>query len=298
LSVRTAARDNTGRRLPAVRPKGQANRARGGSTLIDHFQDRASQCVSAGDLRLLLADAAHELGYPYFALLHHNSLREGWSNLIRLDNYPSSWERELLDRVMIANDPIHEASLRTNVGFQWEDLGKLVPPNHAHKAILHRARYFGITNGFTVPANVPGEPSGSCSFAGRTRTLLSRSTLQYAELVGAHAFHAARRIHGYTSVRTRPHLSRREWECLRLLAAGKTDWEIATILGLSPETVHQYVKQARAAYDVVSRTQLVVNGLRDAWISYDDALRATLPEASPSVCLRSCQRLRRRQRDG
>jgi LuxR family quorum-sensing system transcriptional regulator CciR len=60
------------------------------------------------------------------------------------------------------------------------------------------------------------------------------------------------------------------------LAAGKTDWEIATILGLSPETVHQYVKQARAAYDVVSRTQLVVNGLRDAWISYDDALTSTI----------------------
>ena len=30
---------------------------------------------------------------------------------------------------------------------------------------------------------------------------------------------------------------------------GKTDWEIATILGISVETAHQYVKRARAAYD-------------------------------------------------
>ena len=69
-----------------------------------------------------------------------------------------------------------------------------------------------------------------------------------------------------------PHLNRREIQCLHLVAAGKTDWEIARILGISPETAHQYVKRARAAYDVVSRTQLVVHGLRDAWISFDDAI--------------------------
>jgi hypothetical protein len=34
----------------------------------------------------------------------------------------------------------------------------------------------------------------------------------------------------------------------------------------------KHVKRARAAYDVVSRTQLVVCGLRDAWISFDDAI--------------------------
>lgn len=47
---------------------------------------------------------------------------------------------------------------------------------------------------------------------------------------------------------------------------------IARILGLSIETAHQYVKRARAAYDAVSRTQLVVYGLRDAWISFEDAI--------------------------
>jgi len=69
-----------------------------------------------------------------------------------------------------------------------------------------------------------------------------------------------------------PHLSRRELQCLRFAAAGKTDMEIALILGISGETARQYVKRARAAYDVVSRTQLVVLRLRDDWISFDEAL--------------------------
>lgn len=72
--------------------------------------------------------------------------------------------------------------------------------------------------------------------------------------------------------RPRPRLSRRELQCLRLVARGKTDWEIARILGLSVETAHQYVKRARAAYDTVSRTQLVVHGLRDCWISFEEAI--------------------------
>jgi LuxR family quorum-sensing system transcriptional regulator CciR len=75
-----------------------------------------------------------------------------------------------------------------------------------------------------------------------------------------------------TAARERPHLSRRELQCLRLVALGKTDWEIAHILGLSPHTARQYVKRVRAAYDTVSRTQLVVYGLRDAWISFEDAI--------------------------
>ena len=82
---------------------------------------------------------------------------------------------------------------------------------------------------------------------------------------------AARRLRPAAPL-ARPHLSRRELECLRLAALGKTDWEIARILGLSPHTARQYLKRARAAYDSVNRTQLVVYGLRDAWISFEDAI--------------------------
>ena len=123
-----------------------------------------------------------------------------------------------------------------------------------------------------MPANVPGEPNGSCSFAVRKGRELPLRRLLCAEQVGAHAFRIARRLHDYPAAGRHPHLNRRELQCLHLVAAGKTDWEIAKILGISPETAHQYVKRARAAYDVVSRTQLVVHGLRDAWISFDDAI--------------------------
>lgn len=240
--------------------------------LIDQFDEQAGGCSSDVELRQLVEDAIRELGFDYFALLHHASLRRTGRRLIRIDNYPPGWEAELLANDLLADDPVHLASGRTNRGFPWEQIGALVRLTRRHRDILERSGRYGIGPGFTVPANVPGEPSGSCSFAVTKGRSLPARRLLCAELIAAHAFCVARRLHDYPSLGSRPRLSRRELQCLHLLAAGKSDWEIARILGISVETARQYVRRARAAYDVVSRTQLVVHGLRDAWISFDDAI--------------------------
>lgn len=239
--------------------------------LGDCFADAAQSCPGLPQLRALLGDVTRELGFHYFALLDHASLRGPKAQLVRIDNYPRAWVEEVVERGYAADDPVHLASRRTNAGFGWCELGKLVTLERRHRKILARSRRFGLGSGLTVPANVPGEPSASCSFAVRAGCELPAGRLHCAELIGAHALRAARRLRPAASP-SRPHLSRRELQCLRLVALGKTDWEIARILGLSPHTARQYVKRARAAYDTVSRTQLVVYGLRDAWIDFEEAI--------------------------
>jgi LuxR family transcriptional regulator, quorum-sensing system regulator CciR len=240
--------------------------------LIDHFEAKAGLCSSDGDLRCLLEDATRELGFDYFALLHHASLASPTPGLIRIDTYPAGWEEELAARGLIGADPVHQACARTNIGFAWFELPGLVAIGRKGRELFERSKSFDIGDGFTIPVNVPGEPGGSCSFAVRIGTQFPVERLLSAEQIGAHAFRAARRIHNYPAAARCPHLSRRERQCVRLLAAGKTDWEIAAILGISVETAHQYVKRARAAYDVVSRAQLVACGLRDALVSFDEAI--------------------------
>ena len=242
------------------------------SRLIDLFEAKAALCVDDRELGSLLEDATRELGFDYFALLHHCSLSSPRPCLIRLDTYPQGWEEDLRAHDLIGADPVHHASVRTNIGFSWSELPGFVPLGRREREVLDRSKRFDIGDGFTVPANVPGEPAGSCSFAVRLGTELPVQRLLCAEQLGAHAFRAARRIHNYPAPAGCPHLSRREQQCVRLLAAGKTDWEIATILGISVDTAHQYVKRARAAYDVVSRAQLVACGLRDAVVSFDEAI--------------------------
>src|SRR4051812_48540611 len=97
------------------------------SRLIDQFEEKASSCSSDAQLRVVLEDAAGELGFSYFALLLHGSLHRRIPGLLRIDNYPEGWEAELVARTGLASDPVHLASARTNIGFAWSELGALVP---------------------------------------------------------------------------------------------------------------------------------------------------------------------------
>lgn len=239
--------------------------------LSDGFAEAAQSCPDVAQLGTMLGDIARELGFHYFALLDHASLSGAGAGLLRIDNYPEDWVEELVSRGYAKDDPVHLASRRTNVGFGWCELGSLIKLERRHTKILARSRRFGLGPGLTVPANVPGEPSASCSFAVRAGSEMPAVRLHCAELIGAHALRAARRLRP-AAARSPPHLSPRELQCLRLVALGKTDWEIARILGLSPHTARQYVKRARGAYDVVSRAQLVACGLRDALVSFDEAI--------------------------
>jgi LuxR family quorum-sensing system transcriptional regulator CciR len=240
--------------------------------LADRFREASEAAASPGTLFLLLAGATTELGFAHFALLHHASLGSGGPSLIRYDNYPSDWAMRFSNDAMFRSDPVQQASQVTNTGFCWDDMSQLVRLSPLQRDIMKESVRFGIGDGFTVPANIPGEPGASCSFVTSPGAPLPRQRLLCAEIIGSYAFKAARRLSGRNGAINRPHLSRREIDCLRLVASGKTDWEAAAILGLNVETVRSYVKRARAAYDVVTRTQLVVHALRDAHLSFDDSI--------------------------
>jgi LuxR family transcriptional regulator, quorum-sensing system regulator CciR len=140
--------------------------------------------------------------------------------------------------------------------------------------ILELARGKGIGDGFTVPAHVPGESNGSCSFATRPGRPLCGEHLPLAQLVGAFAFEAARRLWRMrgTAAPQRP-LTDRQRDCVIWVARGKSDWETAKILGVSHETVIQHLKHARERYGVTKRTTLTVSALFDGTITFTDILK-------------------------
>ncbi|MCY1306203.1 LuxR family transcriptional regulatory, chaperone HchA-associated [compost metagenome] len=62
-------------------------------------------------------------------------------------------------------------------------------------------------------------------------------------------------------------LSRREVECLRWAAAGKTTSEMAKILALSEYTVNHYLNRATRKLDSVNRVQTVAKAMRAGLIN-------------------------------
>jgi LuxR family quorum-sensing system transcriptional regulator CciR len=223
-------------------------------------------------LRTILADIAKELGFAHFALSHHVDLRNSSEPAIRIHNYPEEWERYYDRQHVGRTDPVHRACQTTAVGFAWSQLPRMIPLTRRDHRLLKAAAKQGLGDGFTVPAHVPGEVNGSCSFATTRSKPMQPECLAAAQLVGAYAFEAARRLakREEQKLSDPARLSDRERDCLVWIARGKSDTEIATILGISPDTVHQYVKQARANYDAVSRSQLVAHALFSGTITFMD----------------------------
>lgn len=240
--------------------------------LIEEFADRARRCACAGELFGLIEAAAREIGFPRVALVHGLWFRQPDRRLIRLDNF-GEWADIFIERKYYRDDPALLACQRTNTAFAWTQLSELIPLGRKQLAILGEAQRHGLYTGFTLPVGVMGEPHGCCSFSRNRSDLPSRWHRRAATLIAADAFREARRLHGFPArARRVPQLSRRKLECLRYLSCGKTDGEIATILGLRESTVRTYMAMLRRDFDVVSRAQLATEALRFGFIGYDDAI--------------------------
>jgi LuxR family quorum-sensing system transcriptional regulator CciR len=243
--------------------------------LSSEFEARAQAVTSDEELGSLLGDAANELGFAHYAIVHSVSFRRDDPGFISIDNYPESWAEEFVGQQLYLDDPVLQASERTAKAFRWTDVARMLALKPRHQAVMEKSARYGMGHGFTVPANVPGEPTGSCSFAMKPGKDLPQDRLRCAEAIGIDAFDAARRLRGLPDIQPVPHLSRRERQCVRLLAAGHNDKQIARHLELSPETVKRYVATARVTYNAVTRTELVTKALRDGQISFAEGLTAT-----------------------
>lgn len=250
---------------------------------VQKFIDLSRQVSGAGDLDVLMQSISSEMGFDHFALIHHVDLTPfsqslhhmAGGDLIALSNYPESWIEQYIADDIVSNDPVLLASQRTNVGFRWDEISKLVQVTSAHKEITERTRRAGIMNGFTVPAHVPGEANGSCNFAIGPHKELPAENLAMAQLVGSFAFQAARSLVIATQapVVNAVRLTDHQLECVALVARGKSDWEIGRILGITEETVKRHIKDARERYDVPKRVQVVVRAAFDGQLPLSDIVK-------------------------
>lgn len=221
----------------------------------------------------LLAEACLAMGCSWFALSHHVDFLAAPERGIRIHNYPEEWARWFDERRLGVTDPVHRASQRCMAGFLWHDMSRYDPQRPSDEEVLAAARHHGIGDGLTVPAHLPGDAHGSVSFAWEPGREASHEALLFARMIGGPAFEAARLLAHPELARTGPRLTDRQRECLIWAAKGKPIWKIARILGLSPDTVREHLRNARLRYDANGGITLTVRALYDGDISFADIAR-------------------------
>lgn len=242
---------------------------------VTHFIDLTKSARTLNDIGFHMADITREMGFDIYALVQHVDIRRSNnSEDVWLENYPSSWAEAFVARGLYASDPIHIASQRKTAGFLWSDVGEIITLTAHHRRVLDQARKEGLADGFTVPTHLPGQGNGSCSFGVRSGRSVPTENLMMAQLVGAFAFEAARKVVMRQKKLSAeiPKLTQRQLDCLVLVARGKTDWEIASILGLKEGTVRDYIEKACARYGVRRRVQLVMRAVHDGHLTVRDTI--------------------------
>ena len=250
---------------------------------VQSFIDISRGLRNPADLEALLQSITKEMGFDHFALMQHVDLTPfqkeldhmTTGQLIGLSDYPEPWVEQYIGDNIVTYDPVLLASHRTNVGFAWSELDKLIELQRVHHEQLERGRKAGIGDGFTVPSNVPGEANGSCNFVVKSGRELPEKELMMAQLVGSYAFEAGRTIitHAKTDIVERTKLTPRQVECIILVGRGKTDWEISRILGIAESTVKDYINDAKSRYNVVKRVQMVIRAIYDGYLPLSELLR-------------------------
>ena len=251
---------------------------------VQSFIDLSRKLRTPAELDLLLQSITRDMGFDHYALIHHvdlSPIRADFGHMVKgellaLTDYPDAWVEQYISDEIVSRDPVLLASQRTSVGFAWSEMATLITLQRPHLDQLERGRKAGIGDGFTVPANVPGEANGSCNFVVETGRDLPDQRLAMAQLIGSYAFEAGRSI--VTKARLdqdeQPiELTSRQLECIALAGRGKSDWEIGKILGLAEGTVKTYINSARDRYGVAKRVQVVVRAVYDGQLPLAELLR-------------------------
>jgi len=221
-----------------------------------------AKSASPLDLAALMTDITRELGFRYYALIHHADLRGSPRHRIKLLDYPKPVEERIIGNGTWRRDPVIRACAFTHRAFSWSEIPDIIHLDRRDRDCLEFGGRSGLSEGITVPCHLLGDYTASCTFAGSETPRWAGRQLGMAQMIGTFAFQAARRLScGDQQPSPPPRLHPRLRDCIILVGRGYSNKEIARALSITPRTVDGYLTQARALFDAHDRTELVVSAI-------------------------------------
>jgi LuxR family quorum sensing-dependent transcriptional regulator len=238
-----------------------------GSRCFYEFAEDVISCVTTGDVGELFRREIARHGFTSSAcrvVVRKSSVAE---SRVLFRNWPKRWA-ELSDQKSFgaASFVTTEARRRT-APFTWLDVRAERTFTSGEQAVWNHAQDWGWRDGFVIPVHGPHGYAASVSMASVERDLdlcpVQRAGLQMIALL---AHERCRALMDIASIEIPLNaLSERELECLRWVAAGKTDWEIGMILSISAATAKFHIDRARAKLGARNRAEatarLALSGL-------------------------------------
>lgn len=178
--------------------------------------------------------------------------------------WPFEWMKRYGVRKYHLRDPMVREMCRTTEPFTWSEALMRGDYSKADQAIVFEPSHWGMCEGLVIPIYGIGGEAHAITMAGFAPRIDGEARAEL-RMLAIYAHGRAMQFHtriNETPVKLRP----RECEVLRWVAAGKSDFEIGRILGISASAAHKHVESAKRKFGVPTRIQAVVAALRQGHI--------------------------------
>lgn len=175
------------------------------------------------------------------------------------NDWPQSWRDIYTQRNFFPHDPFAAQTRRTMEPYRWTDL-RLDPAFRSGISgeIDAAVVAYGWTEVIGIPVHGPSGYQGLVSLGALRPCRIDDLDLHLLRAMALAIHDVCHDELGFgLSTRPAPKLSDRELDCMRWVAAGKTDAEIAIILGISASTAHFHVERVKKKLGLRSRTEAV-----------------------------------------
>lgn len=174
-------------------------------------------------------------------------------------NFPEAWVEKWVSNNYMLHDPILRYSLLSNAAFTWDTAYKYA--SKKGQKIHNEGRDFQLIEGLAIPIKVPFKPTGVISLS-HEDLKLSESEIAAVQLVCIHAYTHLLSMLDPAMIAPAFTLTERESEVLHYAAAGKTNWEIGMILGISEQVAKEHMGNISRKLGSSNRAHSVTIGIR------------------------------------
>lgn len=237
------------------------------SLMLPNGRSVAGSLDSEDEVKRVLDQISDAYGFRGFTVLAvPDSGCHSLAAQVPLTTWPSEFFRRYDGARLMDGSPVIQRLRRSTIPFTYDAhqlaRRRLDGKGDAAVSVFEEAN---MPRGVYLPVHDPAGHRGAIAFGG-DRPVVSNDELQALNLWAGFLYSR------WAEVRSRGRrgaasLSRREIECLRWAAAGKTTVEMARIMALSEYTVNHYLNRATRKLDSVNRVQTVAKAMRAGLIN-------------------------------
>jgi len=240
---------------------------------VREFVTAAQRMSSLPALHSLLSDVVPSFGVDYFLMTHHVDFGKPAPGTVQISNFPAEFVAIQREKGGWREDAVLLACEKTTAGFFWADVDRMINLTPYQRQRFEESARYGIADGFVVPNHIPGEHSGSVHFNVQQRGGFPRHMAAGLQSLATYSFEYARQLARMGGLPVRPTpLTARQIDCLLLSARGKSDTDIAQLLGISKSTVNEHIEGAKRRYCVATRQQAIILALFNSQFTFSEVL--------------------------